>query len=412
MILSPANPRATSSHPIDPSPTAKPTGLLEHLEHALESIAAAADEFDASPRFPSESFEGLRKAGALQLAADRKRSDLALEIGLIRAVAQADASTARILDGHFNGVERLALGLRDELRVHELEKVARGLLIVGVWGADPAPDEGPPATISATTKSKHADPEQVLNGVKTFCSGAGGIQRALVVARDERGARRLVYADVSIGMRIDRSWYRASGLRSSESHRVEFRDTPVLAVLGEEDELMREPWLSRDAVRTAATWAGIADCIVLASVHALAGRPADDLRLHALGRMRVAQASIDRWLEHCAMRLQSAADLEIEQSGYLREDDSPNTASQVDKPQRGDDLRESSSLLATQCRIALADAARVIAAEAVRVCGSRALAGGGTLDRARRDLDLFLLQHRLDPKLVELGARTLEEHLR
>ena len=43
------------------------------------------------------------------------------------------------------------------------------------------------------------------------------------------------------------------------------------------------------------------------------------------------------------------------------------------------------------------------------MCGSRALVGGGALDRARRDLDLFLLQHRLDPKLVEIGARTLAE---
>ena len=31
-----------------------------------------------------------------------------------------------------------------------------------------------------------------LHGVKTFCSGAGGVQRALVVARDDAGERRLV----------------------------------------------------------------------------------------------------------------------------------------------------------------------------------------------------------------------------
>jgi alkylation response protein AidB-like acyl-CoA dehydrogenase len=435
MIVSPADPRVMLPNPVGLSPADTSVNLaLEQLEQALEHIAASAAELDANPRFPSESFESLRQAGVLQLAADRERCDLRLEIGLIRAVARADASTARILDGHFNGVERLALGLRGELRARELEKVARGLLIVGVWGADPAPDEGPPAaigppttidpsapleptapldpttTIVAPSKGEHDNPRQVLNGVKTFCSGAGGIQRALVVARDENGARRLVYADVSIGMHIDRSWYRASGLRSSESHRVEFRDTPVLAVLGGEDELMREPWLSRDAVRTAATWAGIADCILFASVDALVGRPADELRLHALGRMRVAQASIDRWLEHCALRLQSAADLEIGQSEGLREGDGPHTGTQATQPPGNGDLPESSSSLATQCRIALADSARVIAAEAARVCGSRALVGGGTLDRARRDLDLFLLQHRLDPKLVELGARTLDEH--
>ena len=37
---------------------------------------------------------------------------------------------------------------------------------------------------------------------------------------------------------------------------------------------------------------------------------------------------------------------------------------------------------------------------------------GGTLDRARRDLDLFLLQHRLEPKLVEIGRETLRDGAR
>ncbi len=68
---------------------------------------------------------------------------------------------------------------------------------------------------------------------------------------------------------IDRGWYRASGLRASESHRVEFTDAPVLALLGGENELLRQPWFARDGVRTAATWAGIADGIFGAARTAL-----------------------------------------------------------------------------------------------------------------------------------------------
>jgi alkylation response protein AidB-like acyl-CoA dehydrogenase len=348
------------------------------LAVVLAQLTARAGELDASPRFPSENFESLLLAGIPQLAADRDHCDLEQEIALIRAVASADASTARILDGHFNGVERLALLADGDQRARELREVDEGGLLVGVWGADPAPEEGPPARIERTP-----DGECVLRGVKTFCSGAGGVQRALVVARDEREARRLVYVDASSTVQIDRSWYRASGLRASESHRVEFHDTPIVAILGGEDELMREPWFSRDAVRTAATWAGIADCILAATVAAVGERASDEVRLHAVGRMRVARASIDRWLEHSVSRLR-----------------------------RVELADERARELAGECRIALTDAARTIAAEAVRVCGSRALVGGGTLDRARRDLDLFLLQHRLDPKLVELGARTLEESSR
>ncbi len=60
-----------------------------------------------------------------------------------------------------------------------------------------------------------------------------------------------------------------------------------------------------------------------------------------------------------------------------------------------------------ECRIVLTDAARLISSQAAQVCGSRALIGASTLDRARRDLDLFLLQHRLDPKIAKLGTHTL-----
>ncbi len=365
------------------------------LEVVLAQLAARAGELDARPRFPSESFESLALAGVIQLASDRERCDLLQEIALVRAVASADASTARILDGHFNGVERLALLADDDLRTRELGAIASDDLLVGVWGADPAPGEGPPARIE-----RSSDGKPVLRGVKTFCSGAGGVGRALVVARDEHDARRLAYIDSRRGVEIDRSWYRASGLRASESHRVEFHDTPVIAILGGEDELMREPWFSRDAIRTAATWAGIADCILTATVEAVGERSLDDVRLHAVGRMRVAQGSIDRWLDHTAtVALASSSErLGLAATTGMAEGDRA--------PARK--VRE----LAVECRIALTDAARTIAAEAARVCGSRALVGGGTLDRARRDLDLFLLQHSLDPKLVKLGARTIEESTR
>jgi alkylation response protein AidB-like acyl-CoA dehydrogenase len=357
---------------------------------ALEQIAAQAGALDREPRFPHESFQALMSAGVPQLVGEHGESDLGWEIASIRALASADASTARILDGHFNGVERLALGAPEELREHELQLVAEGELLVGVWGADPGPGEGSAASIERDERGM-----PVLRGVKTFCSGAGGVGRALVVACDERGGRRLAYADVTRSLSIDRSWYRASGLRSSESHRVEFHDTPVLAILGEENEITREPWFSRDAVRSAATWAGIADCIVRATLTALGGRACDESRLQSIGRMRVAQSTIDRWLEHAAAQLQDlGAGPAI---GAAAADDTP-------LPNYG-----SARALAGECRVALADAARLISAEAAQVCGSRALIDGGTLDRARRDLDLFLLQHRLGPKLVELGAQALAE---
>jgi hypothetical protein len=53
-------------------------------------------------------------------------------------------------------------------------------------------------------------------------------------------------------------------------------------------------------------------------------------------------------------------------------------------------------------------AAKAILEAAAGACGSHPFVTAGRLDRARRDLETFLLQHRLDPLLARLGARELE----
>ncbi len=69
----------------------------------------------------------------------------------------------------------------------------------------------------------------------------------------------------------------------------------------------------------------------------------------------------------------------------------------------GDAVNDRCGALATATRAAVAEASRGVAAEAVRACGSRALATLDDLDRRRRDLEVFLLQHRLEPQLETLG---------
>jgi alkylation response protein AidB-like acyl-CoA dehydrogenase len=340
---------------------------------ALSAIAERAAGLDREPRFPAENIADLRAAGVLEGAPGGAARSLAEQIALVRSVAYVDASTARILDGHLNAIERISVSGLSELRETELEAVAEGRLLLGVWGADPVPDEGLPARVV-----RRPDGALVLEGVKTFCSGAGGVQRALVVVDGERGGRRLAYVDAGAGLEIDRGWYRACGLRASESHRVEFDGTPVLALLGGENELLREPYFARDGVRTASTWAGIADGVFDATCAALGGRPSDDLRAHAVGSMGVALATIDRWLAHAADRLEASLP--------------------ADEP----------GLLAIECRAAIADCARTVATLAGQAAGARALVTGGKLDRCRRDLDLFLLQHRIDPQLVRVGRATLD----
>ena len=260
----------------------------------LAKISAGASERDANPAFPEDPFVRLAPTGALAIpvpdpiGSQGRRASFAEEWRVLRAVAGADGSVGRILDGHFNGVERVSLLAPEPLRSRELEAIAAGKLLLGVWGADPIPGEGEPARLV------QKDGGAKLIGVKTFCSGATGLDRALVLVRGpSQGPPLLAYVDLSEGVRVDTRWFRGAGMRASESHRVVFEGAPVLAVLGEPGELVREPYFSRDAIRTAVTWAGISDTAVDAALDVLAAKAGDgepdDVVSLAAGRMLAAQ---------------------------------------------------------------------------------------------------------------------------
>jgi hypothetical protein len=338
------------------------------LHHALASIAAGAAALDREPRFPSEAFARLGEAGLLTATVGSARSEESVLPAweLVRTVAAADASVARILDGHLNAIERLEVAAEPELREAELAKLRGGERVLGVWGADPGPGEGAAARVA----------DGALRGTKTYCSGAGGVGAALVmIGQDDGAAPLLVLVECDERVEVDRDWYRAAGMRASESHRVHFHDAPVVAVLGEPGELSRQPWFSRDAMRTAASWAGMVDAAADAAIEELverrAGEPFSELEA---GRIEAARAGVDAWLAHAGAAVDS-----------------------------GGDLQE----LSLWMRVGIAGAAKSVLESAAAACGSHPFVTGGRLDRARRDLETFLLQHRLDPMLAKLGRRRL-----
>jgi hypothetical protein len=362
------------------------------LDEALARIAAEAAELDRAPRFPREAFFELADAGALTatIGAVREERSVRAEWELLRRVAAADASVARVLDGHLNAVERLEVAAEPELRERELAAVAAGERLLGVWGADPGPGEGDPARLAETGAGL------VLRGVKTFCSGAGGVDAAMVmVGNDEGEPPALVLLDCGAEVEVDRGWYRAAGLRASESHRVVFHDAPVTAVLGGPGELARDPWFSRDAMRTAATWAGMVDAAVDAALDELATRRADEpLAQLAAGRIEAARGTVDAWLERAA-DIADAPVAPLDPDGL-----------QLD-PHSGSKCRRSPRSTSIAMRAEIDRAAKLVLGEAAAACGSHPFVTGGRLDRARRDLETFLLQHRLDPLVAKLGVESL-----
>lgn len=348
--------------------------LEARLDQALAGIAAGAEENDREPRFPAEAFRVLGASGALgvSIGAARAGGSVLPEWRLLRRVAAADASVARILDGHLNAIERLEVAAEPRLRESELAQLEGGERLLGVWGADPGAGEGAPARLREDGAGGWR-----LSGAKTFCSGAGGVDAALVmVGSDDGQPPRLALVDCA-QIEIDRGWYLAAGLRASESHRVVFDGTPVIGLLGEPGELSREPWFSRDAMRTAVSWIGMVDAAVEAAMAELARTRAEDpLAQLAAGRIEALRETVEAWFGRGA----EAAD-------------------------RGGELKPVSIAM----RAEVDRAAKALLEAAAAACGSHPFVTGGRLDRCRRDLETFLLQHRLDPLLARLGAERLRE---
>jgi hypothetical protein len=343
--------------------------LGAELDGVLARIARGAgarDDAGAGAPFPAEAFQALEACGATAANAitGSARPPAADELSLVRRVSAADGSVGRIFDGHLNAVERLAVQGPAAVRDDVLSRVRAGTLLLGVWGGEPVADEGPRAEVVTVSGGGG----EVLRGVKTFCSGAGGVQQALVLARDGASAGVgpalvLVDAEDRERVQIDTGWYRARGLVASASHRVIFHDAPVIARVGAPGAISVQPWFGRDALRGE-------------DLQGLRRRPATgDLEALAAGRILTAQRTIDVWLAAAAGAMDDGGD-----------------------PLAG---------VALHGRAAIADACRMLLDEAARACGSHPFATAGTLDRARRDLQLFLLQHRLEPMLARAGAAAL-----
>ena len=253
------------------------------------------------PEFPADAFVMLERAGALSFNAQpgEPRPPAAAELSLVRRVAAADGSVGRIFDGHLNAVERLAVQAPDWLRERELAAVSAGGLLAGVWGGDPVGDEGPAATVIS------AGDGEVLRGVKTFCSGAGGLQRALVLGRDPEGGPPIsVWIDVADRRPgrdrrtlVPRARPGGVGLASRRLPR-RAGDCACRSA----GAISAQPWFGRDALRTAASWAGMADTAARSALESLAERlDRNQLEALAAGRILTAQSTIDAWLSSAAV---------------------------------------------------------------------------------------------------------------
>ena len=203
------------------------------LAGVLEMIAATAADRDGEslpPPFPDDAFALLEEVGALAWNATPVPADPGPPMNSGSCVPSraltprsAGSSTGTSTASSGSPCRRRWSCATPSWRRSGPGSARRSL------GRRSAPSRGSPATLVSH------DGVETLSGVKTFCSGAGGLDRALVLARDPDGGPPVaVWIDLTdpASVIVDEHWYRCAGLRASVSHRVVFRRVPVLARFG------------------------------------------------------------------------------------------------------------------------------------------------------------------------------------
>ena len=290
----------------------EPPAATRALERALARIAARAGELDrdrgspprTSPTSPPPAHSTPPRRWTRRRSAARARS------GRRRRL---DRAHPRRTPQRHRAPRRSPRP--EPLRSDRAHPDQEGELLLGVWGADPAAGEGPPARLEHSRRAARAARRQ------DFCSGAGGVQRALVLAADQDGSRRLVYLDTT----------------SRRQHRPRLVSSVRAALLGEPPRRVPRHARARAArrPRRALTRAlllprrdphlghlGRARRLHRAPRPSPRSTPTrtDAVQAHVLGRMRVAQSTIDRWLEHTTTALDQPDDrrTELDPAGARR----------------------------------------------------------------------------------------------
>lgn len=268
-------------------------GTHEDLLAAVEEIAADAWRRDGDPGFPAASVEALARSGALGLGV---QSGAAMtQWAAVRAVAAADPVVGRIYERHLEAAGHLAHFAPEPLRSDELDALAAGERLLGVWDED---DENDPVRIEI----------DAVRGAKVHAVGAGGLDRAVIFAAGAGATVVAVYVDVR-DVEVDHAWRVLRNDPMSSGERVELRGAPVHAELSNWNvQAVR----SRGELRRVAAWMGVVDSLAESAMQSLAARETQsEEEALAAGRMAAARRTLDLWLADAARHADEEPDADL-----------------------------------------------------------------------------------------------------
>lgn len=233
------------------------------LDDALEKIRKNAKAAETSADGLKKEFQWLREAGLLKIVLPGEALDFNLPhtpalLKLLTAMGKANLSVGRIFEGHINTLYLIHLYANDEQRKRWFAEVEDQGMLFGIWNTQAQPG------ITFTANGE----QLIVNGCKTFCSGAVVVNRALITGNIEQGDRKgwqMAIVDMSAiaAEKIDKSSWKTLGMKASGSYMIDFSGYKMHPedLISMPGIYLKQPHFSGGAIRFAAVHLGGAEAI-------------------------------------------------------------------------------------------------------------------------------------------------------
>jgi alkylation response protein AidB-like acyl-CoA dehydrogenase len=361
-----------------------------------KSCATHAPKIDHHGAFPIEEFKLIANAGLLATPLMPQWGGLGLGFDssltyelllLLRLMGWGNLAVGRIFEGHVNALQLIqTFGSYEQIEQYA-EDARDRYKIFGVWNAE-ANDGVKVIPLNHQTYQ--------LQGSKTFCSGAGYVERPFVNGKLNGQWQICIVPMEQVRASPDASWWQPSGMKATASYRIDFSGVELEArsLLGKPEDYNRQPWLSGGAIRFAAVQLGGAESLLDATHQYLQelGRTEDASQSARMGQMAIAIESGKLWLKG-ASDLIAAYD--------------PVFGGLPNQPNLSHESPESLINYVNMARTAIEQICMNVIQLCERSVGTRGLMPPYPMERIIRDLTLYLRQPGFDATLHSVGHSAL-----
>jgi len=345
---------------------------VDHVSAIRELVARWEAESWDREGFPAERLDALRATSAWTAFAEiAPGPDAQALLDVLRLIGRADLSLGRLFEGHVNGLQLVATYGTDDQRRAMMRAVGDGALF-GVWATEPTP--------GLRIVRLGADAWR-LDGRKSFATGAGHVDRALVTAQRDDGTKQLVSVDLAADKhRADIAGWRVRGMQGTLSGLFDFSGIVVRgdSLIGGPDVYQTEPRFTAGAWRFTAVQLGAVEGLArhLRDHLVATGKRDDPIQRARFGACVVAVRSTGEWVRRAAQLAEAQADESV--------------------------------AFVLMTRGVVEEAGLALMEAAARAVGTASFFTGNPIDRITRDLGLYLRQPGPDHARDRAAAAWLE----